>query len=244
MPESMKLVKATLAELEEGTGDGSQGGPEDREKDGGKKLEVQFNPETLKLSFSNQIDTGDQSKGPSAMQFVKQGTTKLSMQLWFDVTSVAEGGKKTDDVRKLTQEVIYFMNAQVSKKDPKKLILPAARFHWGTFSFVGVVDSIEESIEYFSNDGTPLRSSLSISMSQQKILIAKFEDKVQPGGGMAPGIKPLAQAQSGATVQSLADKSGKGGNWQEIAAANNIENPRLINPGQFIDLHPRALERR
>jgi nucleoid-associated protein YgaU len=39
----------------------------------------------------------------------------------------------------------------------------------------------------------------------------------------------------------LADKLGKGGNWQEIAAANNIENPRLIPPGQFIDLHPSPL---
>lgn len=244
MPESMKLAKATLTELEEGSGDGSQEGSEEKEKQAGKKVEVQFNPETLKLSFSNQVDTGDQSKGPSAMQFVKQGTTKLTMQLWFDVTAVTEGGKKTDDVRKLTQEVIYFMNAQGSKKDPKKLILPAVRFHWGNFSFVGVVDSIEESIEFFSSEGIPLRSSLSLSMSQQKILMAKFKDRVQPGGGMAPGIKPLDQAQAGATVQSLADKLGKGGNWQEIAAANNIENPRLIPAGQLIDLHPSLLEKK
>jgi hypothetical protein len=244
MPESMKLVKATLTELEEGAGESSPEGSEEREKQGGKKVEVQFNPETLKLSFSNQVDTGDQSKGPSAMQFIKQGTTKLTMQLWFDVTAVVEEGKKTDDVRKLTQEVIYFMNGQESKKDPKKLILPAVRFHWGTFSFVGIVDSIEESIEYFSHEGTPLRSSLSLSMSQQKILITKFKDQAQPGGGIAPGTKPLDQAQAGATVQSLAEKVGKGGSWQEIAAANHIENPRLIRPGQFIDLNPSPLPKR
>ncbi len=225
MPESMKLQKASLTELEEGS---------ENAKSGGQRVEVQFNPETLKLSFSNQVNTGDQSKGTSAMQFIKQGTTKLTLQLWFDVTAFANGEKKTDDVRKLTQEVIYFMTAQESNN---KLILPAVRFLWGSFEFDGVIDSIEESIEFFSNEGIPLRSSLSLSMSQQKILMVSFKDKGQPGGGRAPGITPLTQAQAGATLQSLADKSGKGGNWQEIAAANNIENPRLIKPGGFLDLN-------
>ena len=49
---------------------------------------VQFNPETLKVSFANQVATpsgsGDQ-RGTPARQFVGAGTTKLAVQLWFDV---------------------------------------------------------------------------------------------------------------------------------------------------------------
>ena len=57
-------------------------------------MTVQFNPETLKVSFANQIQTpsgaGDQS-GTPARQFVGAGTTKLALQLWFDVTALADG---------------------------------------------------------------------------------------------------------------------------------------------------------
>jgi nucleoid-associated protein YgaU len=39
-------------------------------------------------------------------------------------------------------------------------------------------------------------------------------------------------------VQGLAANSGKGDDWQSIAAANNIENPRRLQPGQLIDMTP------
>ena len=52
---------------------------------------VQFNPESLKVSFANQLvqpaGAGDQT-GPPARQFVGAGTTKLALTLWFDVTSL------------------------------------------------------------------------------------------------------------------------------------------------------------
>jgi hypothetical protein len=47
----------------------------------------------------------------------------------------------------------------------------------------------------------------------------------------------LATAAAGSTVQSLAAAAGKAGDWQAIAEANNIENPRLLAPGQLVDLN-------
>jgi hypothetical protein len=41
-------------------------------------------------------------------------------------------------------------------------------------------------------------------------------------------------------VQSVADSQGKGDNWQDIASANGIENPRLLQPGQLLDLNASA----
>ena len=38
-------------------------------------------------------------------------------------------------------------------------------------------------------------------------------------------------------MQNLADSQGKGDNWQDIAAANNIENPRSLAPGQLLDMN-------
>ena len=101
------------------------------------------------------------------------------------------------------------------------------------------MDSLEESLEFFSAEGVPLRASLTLSLSQQNIQFAFAEGGPARGagpGGAAPGTKALTQAPAGATVQGLAAAQGLGDNWQDIARANGIENPRRLAPGQFIDL--------
>ena len=107
------------------------------------------------------------------------------------------------------------------------------------------MDSLEESLEFFSNDGRPLRASMSLALSRQKIRAFKIIEQRRPpppaastvaDPGAPAGTKPHTPAPAGATVQSLADQEGQGANWQAIAAANNIENPRLLAPGQLIDL--------
>ncbi|MDD2897500.1 MAG: LysM peptidoglycan-binding domain-containing protein [Desulfuromonadaceae bacterium] len=218
-------------------------------KNGGKDVEVQFNPETLKVSFSNQIDqggkkeensqkgTGDQSN-KAAKQYVGAGTTKLSLQLWFDVNAPQgnENNKKyAADVRDLTKEIAYFITPQEVEKT---FIPPAVQFAWGSFHFDGLVDSIEESLEFFSHEGVPLRASMSISMSQQKIETFTGNGATKnPPGSSAPGTSLLATVSAGATLQGMADSQGKGDNWQAIAAANNIENPRLLTPGMVINMN-------
>ncbi len=205
------------------------------EKPGGKQVEVQFNPESLKVTFANQIvqpPGGDQSAGNGGRQFVGAGTTKLAMTLWFDVTAMQTN--PVDDVRRLTQDVIFFMTPQVSDADPKKLSPPGIRFQWGSFLFDGIVDGLEESLEFFSPDGKPLRASITLNLSQQKILAATFS-----GDGRVPsqpGRTPLTAARQGSSLQGLAAAAGKG-DWRPIAAANNIEDPLRMATGQLVDLN-------
>ena len=87
MAESVRLEKAELRQLDADFN--NEINPENW-------TNVQFNPETLKVSFANQIATprgaGDQS-GTPARQFVGAGTTKLSLQLWFDVSAPLPEGQ-------------------------------------------------------------------------------------------------------------------------------------------------------
>jgi hypothetical protein len=206
-----------------------------KEKDGGQKVVVQFNPETLKVTFANQIvqpQGGDQAAGNAGRQFVGAGTTKLALQLWFDVNAMEQD--PVDDVRRLTQKVIYFMTPQKSDQDPNKLAPPGLRFQWGSFLFDGMVEGMEETLEFFSPDGKPLRASISFTMSQQKILESKFS-----GEGRVPtrpGQTPLKAAKQGDSLQNMAGKNGKA-DWQSIAAANGIEDPLRIAPGQLVNLN-------
>ena len=231
MPEAVKLEKAELRQLDAEFK--NEINPE-------KNVKVQFNPETLKVSFANQIATpsgaGDQ-KGTPARQFVGAGTTKLTLQLWFDVTApMPEGQTQEGDVRKLTQKVAYFITPI---QEGNKFVPPAVRFLWGSFQFDGLMESLEESLEFFSSDGRPLRASMALNLTQQKITEFTFRPVAGAGAPTTPGTRPLTQAPAGSTVQGLAASQGKGDNWQAIAAANNIENPRLLQPGQLIDMNVR-----
>src|SRR5436853_3244480 len=150
MPDPVTLAKAQLIEMKSDF---------QSEKPNAKKVTVQFNPETLKVSFANQISSGTGTQtGTAPLQFVGAGTTKLALQLWFDVNAQLEPAAKpenqqqVDDVRKLTQEVAYFITPQ---KEGDTLIPPAVRFLWGTFQFEGIMESLEESLEFFSNEGRP-----------------------------------------------------------------------------------------
>jgi hypothetical protein len=230
MPDSQILAKAELRELDATLNE---------EINPGKNCQVQFNPETLKVSFANQVapspGAGDQ-KGTPVLQFVGAGTTKLSLQLWFDVTAQLPAGQNENDVRKLTGKVAYFITPKPQPKD-KQFLPPAVRFIWGSFQFDGVMDSMEESLEFFSSDGRPLRASVSMTLTQQKITEFGFRDTSGPGQLPSAGTRPLATAPAGSNLQQLADSQGKGNIWQAIAAANNIENPRMLAPGQLIDLN-------
>ncbi len=194
---------------------------------------VQFNPETLKVSYSNQLagkddkKTGSQADGNSGVQYVGSGSTKLGLQLWFDVTApMPVGQPAVKDVRRLTKQITELMKP---KEHKGKFSTSEVCFEWGSFKFVGIIDALEESIEFFSADGVPLRASMSVSMSQQSILVANF-------AANTPGSKAMTQASAGSTVQGLAAASGQGQNWQGIAAANGVENPRLLTPGQLLNL--------
>lgn len=227
MPESAKLVKAELHEID----------LTDTSKPPTKKVSVQFNPETLKVSFANQIQTpegaGDQ-RGSPAQQFVGAGTTKLTLQLWFDVNAPQEG-ETLRDVRKMTEKISYFITPKENPKDKKKFIPPGIRFIWGSFQFEGLMESLEESLEFFSADGIPLRASMTLNLTQQKIDVYKF-GKDAPERKPLPGTRPLTEAPQGSNLQNMAANAGKD-DWQSVAAANGIENPRALQTGQLLDMN-------
>ncbi|MBP8250724.1 MAG: LysM peptidoglycan-binding domain-containing protein [Herpetosiphon sp.] len=244
MSNATPLAKATLIELQADF---------QKEQQPEMKVTVQFNPETLKVSFANQVATpagsGDNSS-PQSQQYVGTGTTKLNLQLWFDATAplpkgaLPDNATQTDDVRKLTQRIAYFMTPREEPKGSKKYIPPAVRFAWGSFQFDGIMDALEESLEFFSPEGRPLRASMTLSLVQQRITAYAFGNAANapPLGagilGNPVGTLPLTPTPAGTSLQALADRHGSGTPWQAIAAANGIENPRLLQPGQLINLNP------
>lgn len=266
MPEPPALERAELRELD---ADFVNTINED------KWAPVQFNPETLKVTFANQVvqpsGAGDQ-RGSQTRQFVGAGTTKLALTLWFDVTATQTGPAATQDVRVLTQKVAYFITPKPlaapsgggaasaagsgsssgggssdggGGQQQPQFAPPAVRFVWGTFQFDGIMEGLEETLEFWSADGRPLRASVSLTLSAQKITFGFNSEKASgasrgPAAGATPGTRPLAQAPSGSTLPGLASAAGAGASWQSIASANGIEDALRMAPGQLVDLSARA----
>lgn len=243
MPQAVNIAKAYLVQIE------SKNETKDPANEiEASRIEVQFNPETLKVSYSNQISQPkDSSEGKdrktaavlAGTQFVGKGSTKLAVQLLFDVTgelSQANRDLAKGDVRKLTKKVIDLITPQSGESSEESLkIPPKVRFAWGSFRFEGILDSLEESLEFFSPQGQPLRASMSLSMVQQEIKPLEGLSKNQGSAASTPGTRPRTAAPAGSTVQGLAEGAGIA-NWQGVAQANNIENPRQLTPGTLLDL--------
>ena len=239
MPQPTKLATATFQEIWWDAHGAKTTNPSGTT---GKKVQVQFNPQTLKMTYSNQKTGGDQPKG-SSTQFVGRGATKLSLELFFDVgLAQTQNSVTAKDVRNLTQEILYFMIPQdiPGSKAKTPAPPPGLRIIWGAFSFDGVMDSMDETLDFFSSDGYPLRSTIAITVSRQEIQY----DSSQAATLQTPQIpvpQPYTPVKNNQTFQQMAAQSGSSSQpgapgWQDLALANGIENPRLMAAGALVNL--------
>ncbi|MER5427932.1 LysM peptidoglycan-binding domain-containing protein [Streptomyces sp. NPDC002588] len=219
--------------------------------EGGVDLRVDFDPANLRLTYTPTGVVGAEAVTTSgtlskaAAQQTGQSTT-LSVELTFDTTAEnTTVQEKTNQIVKLTQP---------DRERPGKPVRRGARFSWGSFVFDGAVQSLTQNIDFFSDAGVPLRATIQLTMCQ---VAPAGPDTVRPAapepagfgagaGAAAPsaaadtaspvGTTPLTLSRSGDSVQSIAARSGVGVSWKTVAAANGIDNPRLLPPGTVLDL--------
>jgi hypothetical protein len=194
---------------------------------GANDVEVQFNPQTLKLTYANENKNAN-SPGGSASQYVGNGTTKLAVELVFDTSQTGK------DVRYWSAKVGYFMKPSPQPNQSNKRVPPGVSFEWGSFVFPGIVDSLTETLDYFSEDGIPLRTTIALGISRLDI---SFPDLKPPGTAASgePGTKPLTQARAGDNIPKVAGRNDNSANWKSVAAANNIDDPLRVPAGTMID---------
>ncbi len=208
--------------------------------DQSKYILVQFNPTSLKVGLSNTLKA-DNAGGstPTAAQYVEKSESSLAVQLLFDTTIArdatttfldANGAERSataafeanSDVRIQTKAIAAsFMQPQ--NPDSEQPAAPLrCRFQWGAFAFVGMLSSYNETLDYFSPEGIPLRATLALSFKEDRyqfetldVAAAKREQPV-----FSPGGENI----------SAADAAVAGGkkptDWRDVAIFNGIENPR------------------
>ncbi len=233
----------------------------------GVALTVDFDPKSLLLTYtatgapSATDKTAAGTWNKSAAQQTGQ-TVSLSVDLLFDTSAAGSSVQdKTDLLVSLT------LPNNLSGTSAARRVV---RFSWGSFLFYGNVDSMTQTIDFFTADGIPLRASIHLGLSQ--VSPPDPEGATAGGAGLAAGLSarasfganvgigigigasvsagisagasvgttPFTFSQSGDSVQAIAARAGAGVSWQAVATANNIDNPRLIPPGTVLDISAQA----
>jgi hypothetical protein len=173
-------------------------------------LVVDFDPQSLELSYTttgapaatDKTTSGTWNKTPA--QQTGQSAT-LSVTLIFDTTTSNEVSVQTET----DPLVLLTLPNNLSPQGPTRRVVC---FQWGSFLFFGCVESMTQTIDFFSDTGVPLRASVHLSLSQ----VGPPDTPSDPGGpgpmlsfGANVGIGASASASLG--VSAGAGMSASGG---------------------------------
>jgi hypothetical protein len=190
----MELKKATLQEISS----------DDPPRELGDPIPVQFNPTSLRLQLSNQVE-GGQSRGRQNRQFLGSSSTQLTLDLVFD--SADEGSDAAPrSVREKTALIEKFVVPKIEGED--KQAPPKLRFQWGRLVLDGLVDSVNIDFDHFAADGTPLRAKVGLTIKEQDSKYQFLE--AGPGANRAGNAPAPGAASAGAPGSSGGggDRSG------------------------------------
>ncbi len=138
-----------------------------------KAIALDFNPETLSLTVSQGQEMDASRQGRQQKQNVGNSNATLSFEAIFDTTRPkGVAGQNGDtaatpeklDVRLKTSRIANLLQLEEKGKKPAPR---RVQFAWGTIIFDGLITSFSETLDYFSPGGVPLRSKVSISITEQ-----------------------------------------------------------------------------
>jgi contractile injection system tube protein len=191
----------------------------------GDPIPIHFNPSTLQYTIENTLSDQGQgggsgggggqggsggAQGNKKTQYVSQSTGKLSMDLIYDTTDSG------DDVRLHTQKVGKLMQPDAgSDKVP-----PVVQFEWGMYTFKGMLQQYQETIEFFSSDGVPLRATVKITITSQSDVF----DEIDPSKAKQASVVPTSVFDSATSAATLGGDPNAG---RALASANQLDSMRF-----------------
>lgn len=186
-------------------------------------IPVLFNPPRYTLAKTNRFaEIKIPGLASSVLQFVGGDAGTVSLELFFDTTDTGV------DVRAHTAAISGLMEPdQLTHAPPRLLLL------WGSLAFQCFLLSVRQEFDYFNAQGIPLRARLTVECKGQDTL----DNLAAAAPGAQPGQATRYIAKSDDTLQRIAHQVGNDpGQWRQIAAANNIDDPRAITPGMKLKI--------
>lgn len=198
------------------------------------RVKCLFNPKELSVEKSNQYaEVNIPGLSSPLLQFVKGNARSVTMDLFFDTY---EDGT---DVRQSTDLITGWDAGSIqSRLSPTKGLMdidsdlhapPVCIFIWGDFSFQCIIEKVSKKFTMFHPDGFPVRATLNVTLKEYK----EVDVQVKEISAQSADLTKRWVVTLGDSLWFIAFKEyGDPGDWRLIANANNIDNPRILNPGQ------------
>jgi len=190
---------------------------------------VLFNPTEYTVEDASHWADQDKMGQKPELHYTGGDRKKLSMELFFDTYEARV------DVRTHTAKIAALLVFNKEKHRPPKVELS-----WGPtppggpnaeFPFVAVLETLKQQFVLFLADGTPVRAKLSVAFTQFTLP----EEELQKNEPHSPDLTKLYVVKVRDTVSAIASLFYQDpSKWREIAAANNIDTPRSLTPGQVL----------
>ncbi|QGQ96644.1 LysM peptidoglycan-binding domain-containing protein [Paenibacillus psychroresistens] len=186
-----------------------------------KQFDVLFNPSDYSIASSNSYNWA-KVKGLSLpiAQFDSGESDTLTMELFFDTYEAKS------DVRFHTSKISGLLDIIPDLHAP-----PVVRFVWGNLNFTGVVTNVSQKFTMFSGEGVPVRATLNVTF---KAWMSKSEQLKKLPRNSADRTKQKTINQGDQLWMIAAKEYVNPALWRDIANANGIDNPRLLQSGKKI----------
>jgi nucleoid-associated protein YgaU len=204
--------------------------------DKGKVIAVLFNPTEYSFDRSNSYkSTPVPGLGSPLLQFVNGEADQLSMELFLDDYTDPKGPtsllqKEQDPLARRLTDLSKLLLIDRDLHAP-----PPVRFNWGPMEFFAVIEKLGRKVTMFHPDGSPARATLSITFKEYRTLRQQLED---PRRESADKTKRRVVVGREALWWIAAREYDDPGEWPRIADANDLDDPREIAPGDWLELPP------
>jgi hypothetical protein len=191
------------------------------------EVKVLFNPAEYSLEKGNQFASAAlPGLSNPVLSFVNGDADTLTMELFFD-TYTNMGGS---DVSKETKKI-----SRLLEIDPTIHAPPPVEFGWGPLTFQAVIERLSQRFTMFKENGVPVRATLNVTFKEYKTIAEQLSPKPPESSDWSKHrvLAPEDQLNLIAAIEY-----GDASVWRVIADANEIDNPRLLEPGREIRLPP------
>ena len=204
--------------------------------DKGKVISVLFNPTEYSFERTNSYKaTAVPGLGSPLLQFVNGESDHLSMDLFLDDYTDPEGPtslqqKEKNPVAKRLVDVSKLLEIDRDLHAP-----PPVRFNWGPMEFSAVIEKLGRKVTMFHPDGTPARATLSVSFKEYRTLRRQLEEPRRESVDKSKRRVVVGRERLWFVAAREYDDPNA---WTRIAAANDLDDPREIQPGEWLLLPP------